>query len=92
MKFFVIVKVKLAKPFDFWKERFDSHSSARREAGIFDKFAYPVIGEQAAVYAVETATPRAIHDMIYDDSVRPQIESSGFVIGQEVITLCELTD
>jgi hypothetical protein len=92
MKFFVIVQVRLTKPFAFWKERFDSHREARRAAGIHDRFAHPVIGEQAAVYAVETQTPRAIHDMIYDEAVRPEIEASGFVVGEEIITLCELLD
>lgn len=89
MKFLVIVKVPLLKPFAFWKERFDSHRVARQAGGIEDVFAHPVIGEQAAVYAVKTSTPRAVHDMIYDEAVRPMIEESGFAVGREMITVCE---
>jgi len=92
LKFLVVVRVPLNKPFAFWKERFDAHRAARAESGIQDVFARPVIGEQAALYAVETATPRAVHDMIYDEQVRPQIEASGFIVGREIITVCELTD
>jgi hypothetical protein len=92
MMFFVIVKIRLTKPFDFWKQRFDAESSARRASGVFDQFAYPVIGEQAAVFAVKTATPRLIHDMTYNDAVRPGIEASGFAIGEEVLTVCESID
>ena len=92
MKFFVVVKVRLARPFDHWKQRYDAHTSVRRENGIFDRFAYPIIGEQGAIYAVETENPRRVHEMIYDDTIRPDVEQSGFVIGQEIITVCELTE
>ena len=92
MKFRVVVKVRLNKPFAFWKARFDSHRAARKAGGIEDVFASPVLGEQAAVYVVETTTPRAVHDMVYDDRVRPEIEASGFIIGSESITVCEVVD
>jgi hypothetical protein len=92
VNFLVVVRVPLTKPFAFWRERFDAHRSVRREAGIEDVFAYPVIGEQAVLYAVKTRTPRAVHEMIYDEAARAEIEASGFVIGGEVITLCELVD
>lgn len=92
MKFLVIVKVHLSVPFDFWKSRFDAHREARRAAGIHDVLCHPVIGEQAAVYAVQTETPRAVHEMIYDPASRPGIEASGFIIGREEITVCEVSD
>jgi hypothetical protein len=92
LKFLVVVKVPLTKPFAFWKQRFDAHRSAREAGGIKDVFAHPVIGEQAVLYAVETSTPRLVHDMIYDDSVRPGIEESGFTVGAEQITVCELVE
>ena len=92
MKFLVIVKVPLRKPFAFWKERFDAHRPARQAGGIEDVFAQPVIGEQAVVYAVKTRMPRAVHDMIYNEAIRPMIEESGFVVGQEMITVCEWID
>jgi len=92
VNFLVVVKVPLVKPFAYWKQRFDAHRDARRQAGIEDVFAHPVIGEQAVLYAVRTATPRAVHDLIYDEAARPQIEASGFVVGREQITVCELPD
>jgi hypothetical protein len=89
MQFLMIVRVKLCKPFDYWKERFDAHREARRSSGIEDVFCYPVVGEQAAMYGVLTSTPRAVHDLIYSDAAKPLIEASGFVIGSEQITVCE---
>ncbi|EJL30813.1 Protein of unknown function (DUF3764) [Caulobacter sp. AP07] len=89
MKFLLVVKLSLSKPFAHWAERFDQHSQARAAAGIEDVFRHPVIGEQAAVYAVRTTTPRAVHDMIYDPAVRGHIEESGFVIGSEQILVCD---
>jgi hypothetical protein len=92
MKFLVVVKVPLVKPFAFWRARFDEHRPVRAAAGIHDVFAYPIVGEQAVLYAVKTETPRAIHEMIYDEEARPHIEASGFVIGKESITVCEVMD
>ena len=92
MNFLVVVRVPLIRPFAFWKQHFDTHRSARRAAGIEDVFAYPILGEQAVLYAVKTSTPRTVHDMIYDPTVRPLIEESGFVVGQEVITVCEVVE
>ena len=92
MKFMLIVKVRLAKPFAFWKSHFDAHDEARRAAGVHVVFCHPIIGEQAAMYAVETQTPRLVHDMIYDEEVGRLIEASGFVIGEEQITVCEVID
>jgi hypothetical protein len=92
LNFLVVVKVPLVKPFAFWKKHFDAHRAARQAAGIEDVFAYPVVGEQAVLYAVRTRTPRAVHDLVYDEGARPLIEQSGFVVGQEVITVCEAVD
>jgi len=92
VNFLVVVKVPLVRPFSYWRERFEAHRSARQSVGIVDVFAYPVIGEQAVVYAVRTSTPRAVHDLIYDPAARPQIEESGFVVGREEITVCEIVE
>lgn len=92
MDFLVVVRVPLVKPFSFWKERFDAHRPARSAAGIEDVFAYPVVGEQAVLYAVKTRTPRAVHDLIYDEAARAEIEASGFVVGREQITVCEAVE
>lgn len=89
MKFVLVVHVRISKPFAFWKRRFDGHRQARKAGGIEDVFCYPVIGEQAVVYGVRTSNPRLVHDMVYDEQVRPLIEESGFVIGSEVIHVCE---
>jgi hypothetical protein len=89
MQFLLVVKVAISKPFEHWAERFDAHRAARAAAGIEDVFRHPVIGEQAIVYAVSTANPRAVHDMIYSPDAREGIEESGFVIGSEEIILCE---
>jgi hypothetical protein len=89
MQFVLVVKLRLDRPFDHWVSRFDAHRDARAAAGIVDIFRHPVIGEQAVVYAVRTADPRAVHDMIYDPDHRPGIEESGFVIGSEQILVCE---
>lgn len=89
MKFLLVVKFSLSRPYDHWVKRFDEHKDVRAASGIEDVFRSPVIGEQAVVYAVRTATPRAVHDMIYDDATRPHVEESGFVIGSERIWVCD---
>jgi hypothetical protein len=89
MKFVLVVRVQLCRPFAHWKQHFDAHRDARRAGGIEDVFCYPVIGEQAVIYGVRTSTPRSVHDMIYDEAIRPLIEASGFVVGSEQITVCE---
>ena len=89
MTVMLIVKLTLNKPFVHWVERFDAHNDARRAAGIETVFRHPMIGEQAVVYAVRTRTPRAVHDMIYDTEHRQSIEESGFVIGSEIIWVCD---
>ena len=88
--FMVVVKVRLSKPFAYWKERFDAHREGRREAGIEDVFCHAVIGEHAAIYAVRTGHPRRVHDMVYDPAIRPMIEESGFVVGTEEIVVAEI--
>jgi len=87
--FVLVVRVRLCRPFAFWKSHFDAHREARMAGGIEDIFCYPIVGEQAALYGVRTSTPRAVHDMVYDETVRPLIEASGFVVGSEQITVCE---
>lgn len=89
MKFVLVVHVNICKPFEHWKAMFDADRDNRRQAGIEDVFCYPVVGEQAVVYGVKTASPRAVHDMVYDERIRPMIEASGFVVGSERITVCE---
>jgi hypothetical protein len=92
MQFLLVVRVKLCRPFEYWKKHFDAHRDGRRTAGIEDVFCYAIVGEQAALYGVLTRTPRAVHDMVYDEATRPMIEASGFVVGSEDITVCEYTE
>lgn len=89
MKFLVVVKARLSKPFSHWVAAFDADREARFSSGVEDLFRYPVIGEQCVVFAMRTESPRLVHDMMYDERVRPGIESSGLVIGSEQITVCE---
>jgi len=88
MEFVVVVKFSLSKPYDHWVKAFDDHQVARQGSGIKDIFRHPVIGEQSVVYAVRTSNPRAVHDMIYGEE-RAHIEESGFVVGSEIINVCE---
>lgn len=90
MVFAVVVKAQLNRSFAHWAERFDAHREMRAANGIVDIFRHPVIGEQAVLYAVRAENPRAVHEMIYDPDNRPGIEESGFVIGSERITVCEI--
>jgi hypothetical protein len=92
MQFLLVVRVNICKPYAFWRQHFDADRDGRRRAGIEDVFCYPVIGEQAVVYGVRTSNPRSVHDMVYDDRIRPMIEASGFVVGSEQITVCEYTE
>ncbi|MCG4262435.1 DUF3764 family protein [Acetobacter senegalensis] len=89
MEYIVIVRFDLSKPFAHWASCFDEHEPARIELGITTLFRYAVIGQQAAIYAVRTAQPRLVHDVIYAPSLRKEIEASGFIVGSEQITLCE---
>jgi len=90
--FLVVVKVRLNRPYAHWQSCFDADRENRAAAGITDVFRHPVIGEQAALYAVRTANPRMVHDFVYDPAARPGIEASGFVVGAEEITLCEIAE
>lgn len=89
MTFLLIVKVQLCRPYAHWVACFDADRDARRACGVEDVFRHPVIGEQAAVFAMRTAEPRLVHDMMYDPRVRPAIEASGLVIGSEQILVCD---
>lgn len=89
MAFIVIVKVRLDRPYGYWKERFLAHRHARQDLGIEDLFCHAVVGEQAAVYGVRTDHPRRVHDVVYDAAIRPGIEASGFVVGSERVVVCE---
>lgn len=89
MKFLLVVKVKLCQPYAHWVARFDADREARRAGGVEDVFRHPVIGEQAAVFAMRTAEPRLVHDMMHDARLRPAIEASGLVIGSEEILVCD---
>jgi hypothetical protein len=91
MEFIVVVRVRLCRSFMQWKAEFDAHREARAKTGVHDEFCYPIVGEQAALYAVRTSSPRLVHDMVYDAEIRPIVEASGFVIGSEQVTLCELS-
>lgn len=90
--YLVVVKIKLVARFAAWKAAYDAHRQARRDSGIEDVFCHPVLGEQAALYAVKTASPRMVLDMIYEPENRAFIEASGHVIGQETVTICEVVD
>jgi hypothetical protein len=90
MEFMVVVRVRLHRPFAQWKAEFDAHRETRANTGVHDAFCYPIVGEQAALYGVRTAFPRLVHDMVYDAEIRPVVEASGFVVGSEQITLCEM--
>ena len=92
MEFLVVVHVALSKHFAFWKSHFDAHGDERKKVGIVDVFCCPIIGAQAALYGVRTKFPRRVHDMIYDELIRQLIEASGFVVGSELITICEYVD
>lgn len=91
-QFLVVVKVRLSLPYAHWEACFDADRQARSAGGIEDVFRYPVMGEQAALYAVKTAHPRMVHDFVYHPEKRPEIERSGFVVGTEEIFICEVTD
>jgi hypothetical protein len=86
----VVVRVQLCRPFGQWKAEFDAHREARAKTGVHDVFCYPIVGEQAALYGVRTSSPRLVHDTVYDAEIRPIVEASGFIVGSEKITLCEL--
>lgn len=88
-RFLVVVKLRLSRPYLHWQACFDADREAREEAGIESVFRAAVIGEQAAIYAVRTSTPRIVHDFIYDPIKRAEIEASGFVVGSEEIAICE---
>lgn len=90
--FLVVVKVRLSLPYAHWESCFDADRAARAAAGIEDVFRCPVMGEQAVLYGVRTPNPRMVHDFIYDPRKRPEIEASGFMIGSEQITICEVTE
>jgi len=90
--YLVVVKVRLCLPYAHWESCFDADKPARAAAGIEDVFRYPVQGEQAALYGVKTAHPRMVHDFVYDPEKRPFVEASGFVVGREDITICEVND
>jgi hypothetical protein len=92
MRFLVVVKVDLSMPYELWQVAYDEGQGARRATGVRDIFRHPVLGEQAALYAVETCEPRTVHDFVYDPRHRPAIEASGFVVGSERITICEIED
>jgi hypothetical protein len=91
-RFLAIVKIRIDKPFAHWKGFFDAHAATRAALGIEDVLCAPVIGEQAVVYAVRTAQPRLILDMMYEDAAQAHIRASGHLIGQETFTLCESLD
>ena len=88
-RFLVLVKLRLSQPYLHWQTCFDADREAREAAGIESVFRAAVIGEQAAIYAVRTSTPRIVNDFIYDPAKRVEIEESGFVVGSEEITVCE---
>lgn len=89
MEFVLIVKVALNRPFAHWAAAFDADEAARDRAGVHTLFRHPVIGEQAVVFGVRTASPRLVHDMMYHPDVRSGIELSGLVVGSEEIVVCD---
>ena len=90
MRFLVVVKIDLSLPYAHWQTAYEAGRDARFATGVHDVFRHPVLGEQAALYAVETSDPRMVHDFVYDPARRPAIEASGFVVGSERITVCEV--
>ncbi|MFG1430264.1 hypothetical protein V5F44_06545 [Xanthobacter sp. V2C-8] len=85
----VFGKIALSKPFAEWQAVFLAHAAARRAAGIEDVMHAPVIGEQAVVYVVRTADPRAVHDMTFSPEARAVLEASGHVPGSERYLVCD---
>lgn len=87
--YLAVVKIRIDQPFAHWKSFFDAHAPARAALGIADVLCAPVVGEQAVVYAVRTAEPRRILDMMYEPEALAHIRASGHVLGAETFTLCE---
>lgn len=90
-EFLVVVRVALSLPYAHWEACFDGDKEARAAGGITDVFRAPVLGQQAALYGVRTTQPRMVHDFVYEPLKRAEIESSGFIVGAETITVCEWT-
>lgn len=85
----VFMKARIQSRYKDWLQSFELHREFRKEYGISDVMVRPVIGEQAVMIVMETDQPRIVLDSMYGEESRKHIETSGHLLGEEVVTVCE---